>query len=57
MSEDLIAKYVTIFNEQCYTGDLEVDHAKADEILCQLLTELGFGEIVDKYEDVEKWYA
>jgi len=37
--------------------DTEVAHHKADEILCELLSALGCGDIVDVYEDIEKWYS
>lgn len=37
--------------------DYEAAHIRADDILCILLTELGYGDVVDKYEYVGKWYA
>lgn len=36
--------------------DPEPDHMKADELLCTLLKKLGYNEIVDIYQNVEKWY-
>lgn len=38
-------------------GDTEYQHGKADEILCNLLTYLGYKEVVDEYHKVDKWYA
>lgn len=32
-------------------------HKLADEILCELLTELGYGEWVKLWEQVPKWYS
>ena len=38
-------------------GDAEGPHADADEVLCDLLKALGYGDVVAEYEKVEKWYA
>lgn len=38
-------------------GDSEYAHSRADELLCELLEDLGYGKIVELYSDVEKWYA
>lgn len=37
--------------------DLSAPHEKADSILCNLLVDLGFKEIVEVYKSFEKWYA
>lgn len=37
--------------------DLSEPHEKADEILCNLLTDLGFKEIVEVYKSFDKWFA
>lgn len=37
--------------------DAESAHGKADDLLCELLTELGYKEVVDRFELVHKWYA
>jgi hypothetical protein len=44
--------------KRCQTmdGDRRVDHAKADEILCDLLRSLGYEDVVQAYEKVEKLY-
>lgn len=36
---------------------VEKDHQKADEILCALLTELGYKSVVLAWRKVHKWYA
>jgi len=54
--EELEEKYVKLLGE-CFTGDTEDDHAKADGFLCELLEELGFHKVVEKFESIEKWYA
>jgi hypothetical protein len=38
------------------TGWEEDDHLNADKILCDLLRRLGYEEVVDLWEQVEKWY-
>lgn len=37
--------------------DYEDAHYKADNILCDILKALGFGELVDAFEDVGKYYS
>lgn len=37
--------------------DTEAAHCDADDLLCALLRALGYGDVVDEYEKVDKWYA
>ena len=37
--------------------DLEVAHIRADEILVDILKDLGLENIVNEYEKINKWYA
>ena len=37
--------------------DYEVAHLNADSILTEFLLKLGCKELVEKYEQVHKWYA
>ena len=37
--------------------DREEAHIKADDLLCKILTELGYDGIVKIYEAFYKWYA
>lgn len=39
------------------SGDPESCHWQADKILCDVLTNLGYTELVEVFYDVEKWYA
>ena len=39
------------------SGDPEAEHQKADGVLCKLLTDLGYGDVVREYGLVHKWYA
>ena len=38
-------------------GDWESAHSIGDDILCELLTSLGYQEVVDVYAKIGKWYA
>lgn len=37
--------------------DIEVAHFEADDVLCDLLTAIGYGEVVAEYSKIRKWYA
>jgi len=42
----------------CKKGlDTECAHIEADSIICDLLIELGFKDVVDEYDKIGKWYA
>jgi hypothetical protein len=38
-------------------GDIEETHISADDLLCELLEQLGFKSVVDSYNRIYKWYA
>lgn len=56
LSEERKLQYVDML-KGCATGDIECDHGHADGILCKLLEELGYHDIVEVYSTVDKWYA
>ena len=37
--------------------DAEVAHCAADNILCELLISLGYKEVVDEFNLIDKWYG
>lgn len=37
--------------------DTESAHVDADQVLCDLLKALGYKQVVEEYDKVEKWYA
>jgi len=37
--------------------DTEIEHLRADEVLCDLLISLGYQDVVDEWKEVGKWYA
>lgn len=40
-----------------HNSDTEIAHCSADQILCNILEELGYSDIVEEYNKIEKWYA
>lgn len=53
MNQELNEKYLA----QIKTCKDESDHEDADYILCGLLEELGYKELVAAYREVPKWYS
>lgn len=43
--------------EREYADDTEVAHAKADFLMCEILSEMGYQEGVKVFKDMPKWYA
>lgn len=39
------------------TFDAEAAHSMADEVLCDLLEKLGYGDVVARWRSIDKWYA
>ena len=48
-------KMIEIADE--FDEDEELRHIKADELMCELLADLGYGEGVEVFECMSKWYA
>jgi len=55
--KELEDRYVKKMKEQQNNPDIEEAHGIADDLLCQLLKELGFKKLVEEYEKVPKYYA
>ena len=36
-------------------GDVEAAHGRADDVLCRLLSALGYGDVVEAWAKVERW--
>jgi hypothetical protein len=52
--DELVARMIA---DECSHGDCELAHARADELVIQLLRKLGYGKTVAAWENVDKWYA
>jgi DNA replication protein DnaD len=37
--------------------DTETAHMKADKLISSFVRELGYDELADAFDDIEKWYA
>lgn len=46
-----------ILEELAKSGDYEMAHSEADDVLCELLASLGFDDVVAAWAKVGKWYA
>lgn len=59
IEKDLKNKYkrkMEIINEQ-HSDDPEVAHLDADILICELLVELGYKDVVDEYDKTPKYYS
>ena len=54
---ELIKEYCALIEPEISNADFEGAHSNADRHLCDLLTRLGFGEVVAVYEQVTQYYA
>lgn len=54
---ELDSYYANRIKEKCHSGYEEEDHIKADAILCSVLKEMGFTEILEAYNEVYKYYC
>jgi hypothetical protein len=43
--------------EVLLVGSCEYRHEDADDLMCEVLRSLGYGDGVDIFEKMEKWYA
>lgn len=41
----------------CANGDMEAGHSDADDLMCDVLEEMGFSEGVKIFREMDKWYA
>ena len=55
--DNLKKKYVELLKTQQESHDREHAHTTADDILCELLLDLGYKDVVEEYEKIDKWYA
>ena len=57
LTQEQIDNFKKELSNQINNRDIESAHADADTILCNILIELGYKELVDLYNKVDKWYA
>ena len=52
-----IKRYLDKLETIARSTDTEAAHGDADRVLCDLLNELGYTDIVREYNAIGKWYA
>jgi hypothetical protein len=57
MNEELKNKAVLELISLQNQGDKEMRHVYADDVLCSLLKDLGYSEVVEEYNKIDKWFA
>jgi len=58
--EEFHAKMLEIFHipeGRIYHPDSEAAHCAADDLMCNLLSEMGYTAGIQVFIDAEKWYA
>ncbi len=50
-------EFASRLKELANMGDIETAHAEADELMEEILTQLGYGEGIKVFEAMDKWYA
>lgn len=58
MRNEKLAEYAKNLLRECQeSNDQEMAHIDADDVLCQLLQDLGYNDVVEEYDRIGKWYA
>lgn len=57
LNHEISEKYTAQMQVLESCGDYEWAHYKADELLIEMLKELGYTNIVEAWDKVGKWYA
>lgn len=56
-TREIAERILTEMKELEGPGDAEACHSMADALLCEMLVILGYDEIVEAWNKVDKWYA
>ncbi len=57
MNKKLFKYYKSAMQSIAEDQDIEKRHGDADDNLCDLLMDLGYGDIVRIYKSFDKWHA
>jgi len=57
INEKLKADTIKLLKIEQNNEDIENAHCNADDIISKLLIELGYGDVIEEYDDIEKWFA
>ena len=55
--DGLSAQAINVLDKLSRNRDTEKAHYEADKVLCNLLNELGFEDVVNAWEKIDRWYA
>ena len=55
--QKLLEKYKQRMVEAIDNDDVEIGHMVCDGVLCDLLHDLGFDDVLEIYDEQIKWYA
>ena len=58
-NDEIYKYYYSKMKELAESRDLDTEtiHSLADGLMCELLKELGFVNMVKEFNDLEKWYS
>lgn len=48
---------LTTHSDESFENSMEERHKIADDLMCKTLRKLGYGDGVDIFEEMPKWYA
>jgi hypothetical protein len=57
MKEQILQELKELNITENSLSDTELDHRRADALLCMLLIHLGHKDVVEEFEKLNKWYA
>nr|DAT71870.1 MAG TPA: hypothetical protein [Caudoviricetes sp.] len=55
-TEDYYLKRLIAIHDK-YEADIELNHFYSDELLVDILRDMGWDKLADEYESTYKWYA
>lgn len=56
-AEFLVALRILASKAEDNTSEPEYDHIKADQLICKMLEQMGYRDIVEMYNRIPKWYS
>lgn len=56
-NNNLLQTYIKKMENAIDNDCIDLGHLQCDNVLCDLLEELGYGKIVEIYDNQGKWYA
>lgn len=57
LTKEELENYLAKLKEYAESDDPEDAHCGADRVLCEIVSKLGYQEIINAWKEVPKWYA